>query len=115
MTDEVSNVGRPGLGTVVLGDDVDMSLRAREACPEFTAPAMDARRGDQFSLFFDPLWAAVAGSFPFDAVCILVLTTSNGHVIIPAKPPAVVAVKTSSLIPMLSDLAYCFAQVRSCS
>lgn len=48
-------------------------------------------------------------------VCILVFTTSRGHVITPASPPAAAPVKSSSGNPISLLLFHCRAQVCPCS
>lgn len=66
----------------------------------------------------EPRWpelCAVPDSVGFSCVCILVLTTSSGHVMVPANPPALAAVKISNPRPISLLPTQSFAQCCACS
>lgn len=115
--DDVSRFIEPGLAIEVFGDDVEISL----VC-------VRVEDGDTLGLGkpFGPgltgfvraslvLGDAAGASSGFNWVWILVLTTSSGHVITPAKPPALAPVSISNGRPMSLLPAHCLAHVCSCS
>ena len=120
MTDEVSSLTASGFGIGLFGDDVEM-VRLDDACidglwivlelPLFSFCNSVAGWG---CTCVTPLFA-VTVSGGLICVCILVLTTSSGHVITPASPPADAAVASSRPIPRSVLPFHLFAQLRSCS
>ena len=120
MTDEVSNLTASGFGIDVFGEDVEMSLRddarfdglrAVLALAAFSTRDFVARCGCTFLV--PPLGITVSGGMI--CVCILVFTTSRGHVTTPANPPADAAVAISRPTPRSVLHFHRFAQFRSCS
>ena len=120
MTEEVSNLTASGFGIDVFGEDVEMSrlddacrddLRAVPALLAFSTREVVARCGRTFVV--PPLGVTISGGLI--CVCILVFTTSRGHVTSPASPPADAAVKISRPTPRSVLHFHRFAQFRSCS
>lgn len=108
-----------GLRIVVLGEDVDMWRLREDACiVRGVCPVGTVCDGVMFAGCGWTFVAPVGGidvSGGLICVCILVLTTSSGHVITPAMPPADAAVAISRPRPMSLLPAYCLAHVCSCS
>lgn len=82
MTEDVSKAMAPGRGRCVLGEDVEMSRFWGLA--SFTAALEDV--DEELGVL--------------TCVCSRVLTTSRGHVMTPARPPATPPVRSSSGTPI---------------
>lgn len=97
----------PGRGVCVEGEDVEI---CRTCCltEEMGASfiVVDGLNGAllAFALAAELTW-----------VWILVLTTSKGHVITPARPPAAAPVRSSNGVPISLLCFHCLAQVCACS
>lgn len=116
--DEVSRLVDPGFGTDVFGEEVEIKRLGPEFEDEATYSGL-AAEACLVSLGCIVL-AGVVDVFALSSkgltcVWILVLTTSSGHVMTPAIPPAVVAVIISNARPMSLDPTNCFAHFCSCS
>jgi hypothetical protein len=123
ITDEVSRFMQPGRGVCVDGEEVEIK---RACClrfgvigggdtPDFAiGVGFDApgtlRGGDD--LIPDEGFMPTCG---LTWVCIRVFTTSNGHVITPASPPAAAPVRSSSGNPISLLFFHCRAHVCPCS
>ena len=118
-TEEVSSGTEPVLGTVVLGDEVDINRFCCDACRVSGVKVPLAARVCRAACDcgFNGLVAGVLGVSCNGLICvwILVLTTSSGQVMTPASPPAVAAVAISSGNPISLLPAHSIANFRSCS
>lgn len=106
-TDEVSKLIHPGRGVCVEGEEVEIDLTCclrDDVAPGIAVVDIDAATG-----FDDTKSAGLI------CVCILVLTTSSGHVITPANPPALAPVKSSKGRPISLHFFHCLAHVCACS
>ena len=120
MTDEVFSLMASGFGIDVFGDDDEIS-RFGEACGDglwtvLGLPALSIRdviAGCGYAFVAPRVSVTVSGGLI--CVCILVLTTSKGHVITPASPPAEAAVAASRPKPRSVPPFHLIAQFRSCS
>lgn len=116
-TEDDGNVLDEECGNDVDGEDVDICLR----CAGSGDVEEDGRGGDEVcDVAFDAGGVDADGDVVVDnvdgnCVCILVFTTSSGHVIVPAMPPAVIPVSISSPKPMSFFPLNFFAKSRSFS
>lgn len=125
MMDDVSSVAAEWARSVVEGEDVEMGRcwdggmgpEAGGAVIVCFAVVPDLGGVLESARFAVLLLATPAGAVVSGLCCVWmrVFTTSSGHVMTPAMPPAVAPVKISSGRPMSLDPTQALAIFRSCS
>ena len=115
--DEVSRLTEPGFVMDVFGEDVEISLVCLRT-EEDMMLGLGKPFGTGLTVFGRTLLVLIDvtdSSVGFNCVCILVFTTSSGHVMTPAKPPALDAVSISRARPISRLPAQALAHFCSCS
>jgi len=115
MTDEVSMVAAECIFKDVEGEDVEIGRLGTEVDFVVLEDGVKCFEGGcecvvDVDTDFEKLMMS-----GFCCVCILVLTTSNGQVMMPARHPAEAPVKISNGNPMSRCFIHAFASFCSCS